>query len=132
MYIRFVSSLRGCKRGVEWGIFQAGFHCRDYDKTPDYLKAEIVKEINWFKRYLPSPDEAYFDNGNVGKRLSRICWFRSEATEMIEHGYALKFLLDEAGFLISVIKTRNPGRIFYKDKFQIVAQPDKSTLTQWC
>jgi hypothetical protein len=118
-------------RGVEWGIFQAGFQCRDDEVTPEYLKAEIIKEIDWFKRYLPSPDEQYFNDGDVAKHLSRICWFRSQAREMIEHAYTLKFLLDEAGYLISVIKTRNPGLIFYKDEFQIVAKPDKSTLTHW-
>lgn len=131
MYLRFVSPLRGYKRGVDWGIFQAAFFCRDNDNTPNYLRNAIVEEINWFKKYLPSPDERYFDEGSVPKHLARICWFRSDAKEIINHAYGLKFLLDEGGYPIAVIKVRHPGVIFYKDKYQVVAKPERHTQTHW-
>jgi hypothetical protein len=131
MYLRFVSPLRSYKRGVEWGIFQAGFQCRDDDETPNYLRSAIIEEIDWFKKHLPSPDERYCDDGRVPKHMARICWFKCQAKDMINHAYALKFLLDEADCLISVIKTRHPGFIVYKDEYQVVAQPHIHTETHW-
>jgi hypothetical protein len=131
MYSRFVSPLRAYSRGVNWGIFQAAYACRDNENTPEYLHQPIVEEINWFKKNLTSPDSRFFDEGRVPKHIARICWFRANAREMIEHAYCLKFLLDEAGVFISVIKTKHPGVIHYKDEFQVVAQPEKSTQTHW-
>ena len=111
------------------GIFQAAFKCRDDVDMPAWLHRHLIEEIDWFKKYLPSPDEHYFDriyNGDV--HPDAICWFKSGAKRFINHAWTLKALIEEVGLPLSIVKTQTPGRISYQDKYQIVAHPLRSNL----
>jgi len=43
----------------------------------------------------------------------------------------LKALIEEAGLPITVLHTDNPGWIVYRDKYQIVAHPQRSNLPRF-
>lgn len=132
MYLRFVSPLRSSVCGVNMGIFQSAFECRDEPLHPEFLREAIREEIDWFKKHLPSPDESVFQVKSRGHMHSLgICWFKSKASEMISRAFSLRALLGECGMQVTTIGTDNPGQILYADDFQIVAKPIATTPTQW-
>jgi len=132
MYLRFVSPLRSCVRGVNMGIFQSAFECRDEPLHPEFLRNAIRIEIDWFKKHLPSPDEKVFQVKSRGYMQSvGICWFKSEASEMISRAFSLRALLSECGMQVTTIGTAMPGQILYADDYQIVAKPATTTPTKW-
>lgn len=129
MYVRFISSVRSRVRGVNEGIFSCAYECRDCDLTPNYLRREIRSEINWFKENLPVPScQAFRDNC---RRRVVVCWFKSEAEEVISHALALRMWLNECGHNIKIVGTKQPGIVCYSDAFQVVARPIAATPTSW-
>ena len=136
MYLRFVSPLKAegstRARDLHMGIFQAVIHCRDDIETPAWLRRQLDKEFDWFKTYLPSPDERYFETWCVRDyHWDSVCWFKDSATQMIKRAWALKALIEEAGLPMAVLHTETPGRISYRDKYQIVAYPLRSDLPKF-
>lgn len=131
MYIRFVSPLRGSRRGVHYGLFQAIIAARELDDYPSWLRNEVEREFDWFKHTLPSPHEKHFPDIYVRARADHICWFHSEANEMIKRAHGIRLLLRECGLSISILKTIDPGRIVYSDAYQIVARPSLKTPISW-
>lgn len=136
MYLRFVSPLKhggsARPRDLHMGIFQAVITCRDDVDMPAWLHAQLIAEFDWFKDYLPSPDEKYFQYRYVREyHWDSICWFKDSARQMIKRTWALKALIEQAGLPISVISTSAPGRITYQDKYQIVAHPLRTDLPRF-
>lgn len=131
MYLRFISPVRPRARSVDYGLFQAVIACRELDEYPIWLREQIELEFDWFKEYLPTPSESNFHDHYVRARADHICWFRSEAKDMIKRAYGIKALLAELGCTIVVRKTANPGTIIYYDKWQVVARPGKRTPIKW-
>ncbi len=131
MYLRFISPVRPSARSIDYGLFQAIIACRDYDDYPKWLRSQVEAEFDWFKTHLPTPNERVFGRQNVRAKAAHICWFRAEASEMIDRAFLIKSLLAEIGCLIVVSKTSNPGTITYSDSWQIVARPDRKTPIKW-
>ncbi|MEP3655394.1 MAG: hypothetical protein ABJO36_10915 [Litorimonas sp.] len=136
MYLRFVSPLKhggsARPRDLHMGLFQAVIHCRDNVDMPTWLHAQIIEEFEWFKEYLPSPDDKYFRYWYVRDfHWDSICWFKASAHQMINRAWALKALIEETGMPLSVVGTKNPGSIRYEDRYQIVANPLRSDLPKF-
>ena len=93
-----------------------------------YLVNDLMREMDWFKEYLPSPDDHYFDcaGANVG-----ICWFRDHAKTMIRRARRMVNILSAGDIWVTEARTDKPGRILYRDNYQIIAKPAKSTPTKW-
>ena len=119
-------------RGVNGGIFRVTYDARHDTETPVFLREAIRREIDWFCEYLPSPNEHFFEvRSRKVMRTVGICWFKSDARNMIRHAFTLKALLEECGYFITTQGTDNPGQILYQDKFQIIAKPKETTPTVW-
>ena len=136
MYLRFVSPLKAegstRARDLHMGIFQAVMHCRDDIDTPAWLHCQLEKEFDWFKIYLPTPNEDVFRIRHCKTyHWDSLCWFKASARQMIKRAWALKALIEEAGLPITVLHTDNPGWIIYRDKYQIVAHPQRSNLPRF-
>lgn len=132
MYLRFVSPLRSGTRGVDLGIFQCAIECRDNDENPEFIRNAVRREINWFNDYLPAPCPGAFEVKSRKRFVAAgICWFKSDAQDMIRHAYTLRTLLAECGYLVTRLRTRKPGEILYADDYQVVAKPAASTPTRW-
>lgn len=129
MYLRFISPWPSYNmKNVNDGIFQALIKCRDEGLVPGYLLEPALKEFEWFKQELPSPDEHNFIY--AGHAIG-ICWFRSDAKVMIRRARRIAALLAEGDVWITVSRTDNPGIILYRDDYQIIAKPTKQTPVQW-
>ena len=136
MYLRFVSPLKAGgsarPRDLHLGIFNAAYECRDEFDIPSWLRNELIREIDWFKTYLPSPAAYNFYPLYTRKEHpDAICWFKGSAKRFIKHAWTLKVLIEEAGLPISVTQTRTPGLIAYQDKYQIVAHPLRTNLPRF-
>jgi len=115
-----------------WAFFQATIMCRDDVDMPSWIRNQLIEAFDWFKTYLPGPDEKYFQNWFVREHhWDSICWFKASAAHMIKRAWALKALIEEAGRPISVISTCAPGSITYQDKYQIVAHPLRTNLQRF-
>ena len=132
MYLRFIgpfptegySRVRNC----DYGLFQTAFRARDEGLMDKHLVDALMHEMDWFKEYLPSPDCHHFDlsGANVG-----ICWFRDHAKTMIRRARRMVNILSAGDIWVTEARTDKPGRILYRDDYQIIAKPAKSTPTKW-
>lgn len=104
------------------GLFQAAFHCRDQDGIRLKLKNQLINEIEWFKKYLPEPDQWCFNYWDVrGLHRDPVSWFKPSASQMIERAQILKTLVERAGVPIQQVYSDLPGKIVFENDFQIVA-----------
>ena len=133
MYIRFAGhdvirlGLRGGEP-VRRGIFRSVYCVRDSPDTPDWLRDEIARELVWFNDNLPVPNGSVFwVRSRKRYRQQGLCWFRDDATEMIRRVFDLRALLQEGGYPIELMRTQRPGSILYRDAYQVVARPDRTS-----
>lgn len=56
-----------------------------------------------------------------------ISWFHSRVQEPIKPIKAIKTILEEYGYHIEQVTTRDPGEIIYEVGFQVAAKPRKKT-----
>ena len=132
MYLRFISPFAGdwesCRRNVDYGIFQATRIAKENGMIPPYMRDELQDELGWFDDHLSAPKYKYFGHrrSNAG-----ICWFRKDATRMISRCWRIASLFRAADIDITLVRTRNPGMILYRDRYQIIAKPTKRTPTKW-
>ena len=123
MYLRFVSPLKyegsEKRRDLHMGLFQALIKCRDDVDMPAWLHRQLVDEFQWFKDYLPSPDEEYFDYMYTREfHPDAICWFKASAKCFIDHAWTIKALIEEAGIPFAWYSTQsNPGAIAFEDEY---------------
>lgn len=137
MYLRFTSSdavhlgLRGGKI-VHRGIFGPAYRVRRDPTYPLYLRRAVHEDLRWFEEKLPVPPRGqFYVRSKSWWRSQGICWFKSEARDMIQRAFGLRSVLAECDILISELMTDQPGQILYKDAFQIIAKPDAQTPTVW-
>ena len=122
MYIRFVTPrVARAARGVPEGVFGARFR-----EAPDWLRAAIYDEYDWFNDNLCVPHRFGVATRKSDRSYGGVCWFRDDARDCIAHAYALSALLGEAGVPVTRIKSAAPGDIVYRDAHQIVAMPPRN------
>ena len=103
------------------GIFTLAYELIRLNKLPP-SEAEMIQElIDWFKLNLPIPKKFSKGKNKEHKNTHGISWLIAEEKEMVEKFWELKNILDRAGYPVDFIKTDYPGKIVYKDKFQVVA-----------
>jgi len=119
-------------QAVHRGIFGPAYAVRRDKTYPQYLRIAVRDELLWFEDKLPVPPRGRFQvRSKTWWRSQGICWFRSEAREMVRRAYGLRNLLAECDILISQLHTDRPGQILYQDDFQIIAKPAAETPTVW-
>lgn len=51
-----------------------------------------------------------------------VCWFRDDAREFVSRIWDLVALIEYHDVPVRLVKTERPGRIVYRDEYQIVAE----------
>ncbi len=120
MYIRFQGQRRNETSSSKLGVFQLAFELRDEGDVPKYLEAELLKNIQWLREHLKSPD--VLDDAAHHRAIS---WFKPSAKEPIRRVRAIAAILNEHGYSIEQVQTRDPGVVIYEDGHQIIAKPNK-------
>jgi hypothetical protein len=135
-YVRLITPQRRLPRvGANCGPFGPAYDALWERDVPRVVKDAIWYEIDWFERNLPVPTprrDAFCVKSRKRWYADGICWFVSEAREMIAHAFVLASLLREAGVPVRKVWTRRPGTVLYRDPYQVVAKPIAATPTVWC
>ncbi len=121
MFVRFQGLRRNDGSATRLGVFQLAFELRDRFDLPDYALAQLQIHLGWLRLHLKSPEILDEDEHHRA-----ICWFDSRAAKPIAHVRGLKAVLDDWGYPIEMVKTRDPGIIIYRDGWQVVAKPRRS------
>lgn len=126
-FVRYVASKN--KTGNRWldtGIITvAGLRRKRWPKQ-DRQQVEDIFE--WFNKNLTVPP---FRENLVLKRWSydAVCWFykgaerlyRSKVNQLIR-------LLRKHGYVVKTLRVNYPGKVVYRDKYQVVAETPKKYL----
>lgn len=115
-YLRFQTPQRALHSSWPLGLFRAANLLRT--ATFDERVSEPWYEdlFDWFDRELPIPAE-----GAVDSRA--IFWFRADAQTHIAEAWRLTAAYRDVGIWVRPHRTNLPGRIVYRDPFQIAAIP---------
>ena len=131
MYVRFTAPAPPgqwsvTRARVDPGFFRSGYDVWSGDAS-DPVKIAIRQELDWFNDNLPVPSRfavkakrVWHDDG--------VCWFRDDAAEALRHAFVLASLIEACGIRIDKTWTRDPGQILYRDKWQVVAKPERRRL----
>ncbi|MEL7486603.1 MAG: hypothetical protein AAGJ87_05210 [Pseudomonadota bacterium] len=127
MYMRFTTPYAAAKtRGARHGIFGPAYWVWRDGSQPDWLRAAIRDDLDWFNDHLPVP----YRFGVVTRKSHRpyggVCWFRDDAGAMIDRARRIAALLDQAGVPVTRLRARAPGDIVYRDPWQVVAMPRRA------
>lgn len=128
MFVRFTVPGTVTRARVAPGPFRAAHELwwdGDYDTDP--VMIALRRELDWFNDNLPVPRRF----GVVAKGVlwrDGVCWFRDDAREMLVHMQALISLVEECGVPVARHWTRDPGQLLYRDRWQVVAKPERNML----
>ena len=120
-YVRFESQITNAGTASRLGVFQLAFLVRDAVDTMPSARDEIVRNLEWLKVHLHSPEIL-----RDPQHYRAICWFKDTAREPMKRIWAIKPFLENHGYWIDVVTSRNPGNLLYEDGWQIVATPWRS------
>lgn len=131
MFVRFVVSRKDPDSEVSQGVFAAAYDLRHSGQLNPHEIEEMDDAVAWFAENLEKPSRF---NRTTSKGFHRrvakgISWFKPTATEHIDQIRRMAAVMDEHGWLVSMIKTRNPGYVVYEDDDQVVAEPFSDTPT---
>lgn len=131
MYLRFTAPApRGrwtvTRANVAPGLFRSGYDIWSGDRD-NPIAIAIMHELDWFNDNLPVPTRFAVKAKGVWWR-DGICWFRDDAGEVLRRAYVLASLIKENGIRIDRVTSRDPGQILYRDRWQVVAKPERCLL----
>lgn len=121
MYLRFV--VGSDDENAYWltGVFTEAHLLRDaghlYRHEVEWLEAMF----DWFNEHLPCPPFSSKIRSGEWTREA-VSWFRDDAGEPLKRIWDIIALLEENGVLVRLVRTDEPGKIVYRDRYQIVAE----------
>ncbi len=118
MYIRFQGKHPNLGTANKIGIFYLAFELRDEISLPSYAHEEIQRQLSWLAMHLKAPRVLEYS-----QHYRAISWFKPTAIEPIKRIRAIKAVLEDFGYHVDMVKTRDPGIVIYEDGWQIVAKP---------
>ena len=128
MYVRFTVPGTVTRAHVAPGPFRLAHDlCWSGDYHKDPVRIALGRELDWFNECLPVPRR--FGVKAKGRYwCDGVCWFRDDAREMLAHMQALVSLIADCGIPVERNWTRDPGQLLYRDRWQVVAKPERYLL----
>jgi hypothetical protein len=119
MYLRFQTKMPDPQSGHPTGILVAAHTLRESDSLSKEDEAWLRGHLAYFNMHLKIP-------GCLKEHKSRrgISWFR-ETSGMLDRVWELAAFMEEQGIFIDMVKTNDPGIIYYQDGHQVVAKMKK-------
>ena len=113
-YVRFVV-------GDDGGVITTAGELVDLGRLDGYARDRLRMLFTWFNRALPIPP---FRRSGWSERAR--CWFRAKAVWMLRRAWDIALILREHGRPVRVLHREAPGRVLYRDSYQVVAVPEAS------
>lgn len=120
MFLRFTLVEVDLDSKKKKGILSAAHDLRDEGALSQVERDELASILKWFNTELKVPDEL----AEPGTERA-IPWFKASAEKPIAKMWQLANLLRGHGFDVDLLKSLNPGKIIYKDDWQVVAFPPR-------
>jgi hypothetical protein len=121
MYVRFVVGDDAANAYWLTGVFSWARLLREDGKLYAYEVDLLEATHAWFNEHLPCPPfQAKLRSGEWTREA--VCWFRDGAGEPLRRIWDLVQLLRENAALVRLVATDRPGKIVYRDDYQVVAE----------
>lgn len=121
MYVRFVEAVTADNPWQAEGLFQAAYRAVKSNELPEDERANVRAALDWMRDHLPVPP--IDDRVIRGMWTERaVCWFRADADEPIGQMWQIVGMLKQQGVKVRLLQTTAPGKIVYRDRYQIVAE----------
>ena len=117
MFIRFVVGADGGHHRLLTGLITEARILRDRGMLDRHQEARLAEIYEWFRANLPCPP---FSSSNW--TADAVSWFRDDAGEPIQKMWEIAALLEEHGVPVRMLRSANPGKIVYQDRYQIVVE----------
>lgn len=119
-YLRFSIAERHPWSRRREGVFAVTYRLLDEGELDAAIWKELRAELDWFRENLPAPD---FDID------AAIFLFRPDAGECTRRIWNVVHLLRECGLPVEMQTISNPGKVIYRDEFQIAVVPWSSSTS---
>ena len=117
-YVRFVTYDINAHSLTWQGVFHAVTDLKYREELEAYVYDWLDHDLEWLNEHLAVPP--CFREQDVDEA---VCWFHPRAHEPISRVRSLAAALDEHGVRVRMIRSCDPGRVIYEDRWQIVAAP---------
>jgi hypothetical protein len=117
MFIRFVVGSDNEDHRWLTGIVTEARLLLDRGELERHEAARLERTYEWLNDHLPCPP---FSTSDWGPEA--ISWFKDDAGPPIKKMWEIVALLREHGIPIRLLRSRNPGKILYEDRFQVVVR----------
>ena len=78
-------------------------------------EALLHEHWDWLNAHLPVPP---YRTSDWPRTVA--AWFKDTAREPIRRLWAIGAMLEEHGLLVRMLRSHNPGKVYYEDDFQVV------------
>jgi hypothetical protein len=114
-YIRFDTPYHCDSSSQRLGVFRAAAVVEARPDLAEWTREWLCDRFAWFRANLPVPR-----HGGIDHRA--IFWLRPH-TPVVSEMWQLFAILREEGVAVDLRRTELPGRVVYRDEFQIAAIP---------
>lgn len=116
MFIRFVVGNDGEDHRQLTGVFTEARLLRDAGELSVAETEFLEQTYSWFNEHLPAPP---FRSSSWPRDV--VAWFKHDAG-CLDQIWHLVALLREHGKSVRLLRSRNPGKLFYEDDYQVVVE----------
>src|SRR5688572_17543184 len=115
-YVRLTTDTIDASSGQFLGVFGAAYQLRRSGRASPDDARRLGRSLRWFGHNLHAPKQV---------APLAIFWFRTDARLFIQKLWTLVRVLRRYGVRVTSLTTERPGRIAYRDRFQVAAIPDE-------
>ena len=120
-FVRFVEATRKENPWQATGVITTAYELLDAKKLTKQEAMNVRAMFRWFNRHLPCPP--FSKNRKSGAwTKDAVSWFRTTAKEPISRLAPIIFVLRQHGLMVRTLRANYPGKIVYRDEFQVVAE----------
>ncbi|MGC3968498.1 MAG: hypothetical protein QM775_14305 [Pirellulales bacterium] len=117
MFVRFVVGEEGEDHRQLTGVVTEARLLREKGVLEPYQEDWLAETYAWLNDNLPCPP---FSTSDWPRDV--VAWFKDDAGESISKMWGLVSLLREHNSPVRVLRSKNPGKVFYEDEYQIVVE----------
>jgi|SRR6185437_5861923 len=118
MFVRFVVGHERENFRALTGIIRGRDYLAESGRIDDYQEERLRRHLDWLNRRLPTPPFS-----RERWPADAVCWLRDDARATIQTLWKIAGALRESSVPVRVLRTANPGRVLYRDEYQVVASP---------
>ncbi|MCB2128457.1 MAG: hypothetical protein KDE03_05115 [Rhodobacteraceae bacterium] len=120
MFVRFIAPHWDAESRCRAGLFTIAYRASRSSCLPEWQRAELRRELDWFGAHLAVPAVLVITTGHRQCR-NGVCWFRDRAAEHVSRARYVAWILSGNGAPIDELRSDRPGTLIWSDAHQIVA-----------